>query len=351
MKQLFSRTVRSLTLAALTFTAACDADPVEPRIVERLAITVNSTVNSLSLVPQDGDAAVVRTVGLGAQGSPVGVSARGDRAIVPLGIYPFAAVVDLRSGTLVHTVALPDGSGATGSAFLNDSIALVANPGRNSVSPVNVARGTAGPEIAVGVYPHAIVSDGARIYVINANLVSWAPAGPGSVTVLDASLALVGTIQLSGINPAGAEIRAGRLYVLHSGEWGADNGSLSVVDLQAGAEIHHHTGFGDYPSSLAIASSGRIHVGLYGIGIVVWNPTTAAFERGLGDALQPGGSGTVSGIGFDGAGRLHTVDPGSCMAPGPGAMHRLAADGRVERSVPTGTCSFGIAFAEITEEG
>jgi pimeloyl-ACP methyl ester carboxylesterase len=33
--------------------------------------------------------------------------------VVPLGTYPFAAVVDLRTGTLTTRVALPAGSGAT----------------------------------------------------------------------------------------------------------------------------------------------------------------------------------------------------------------------------------------------
>jgi hypothetical protein len=344
------RPVRPVALALLALCAACEESPTELRISERLAVTVNSTVNSLSLVPVDGESVVARTVGLGPQGTPVSVAARGDRAVVPLGAYPFAAVVDLRTGTVLHTVPLPEGSGATGAAFLNDTLAIVANPDRNSVSPVRVNRGTAGPEVAVGTYPHAVVTDGARVYVINANLVAWAPAGPGSITVLDASLAYVATVQLSGTNPAAAAIRGGRLYVLHAGTWGGNDGSLSVVDLQTLAEEEHHTGFGDFPSAVAFSQAGELYVGVYGTGVLVWSPASRSFVRGADDPLRPAGSATVSGLGFDDAGRLHTVEPGSCQAPAPGAMHRLGADGTLHRSVQTGTCSFGIAFADVPEE-
>jgi hypothetical protein len=344
-----SRTL-ALAAAALFALAACEGEnPNVPRIAERLVLTVNSVDLSLSLMPVDGTTGVVaRTVGLGAQGTPVDVAARGDRAVVPLGTYPFAAVVDLRAGTLLHTVALPENSGATGAAFLNDTLAIVANPGRNSVSPVRVNRGTAGPEVAVGTYPHAVVTDGARVYVINANLVNWSPAGPGSVTVLDASLGLVRTIQLSGLNPADAVIRGSRLYVLHSGTFDGNNGSLSVVDLQSLAEVSHHTGFGNFPSSLAVSPAGELHVGIYGAGIVVWDPATRTFVRGTDDPRMPGGSGVVSGIGFDHAGRLHVADPGSCQTAG--TLSRFGSGDTAERTVAVGTCPFGIAFADVLEE-
>ncbi len=313
-------------------------------------LTVNSVENSLSLVPVDGTTGVAaRTVGLGAQGTPVGVAARGDRAVVPLGTYPFAAVVDLRAGTVLHTVPLPANSGATGAVFLNDTLAIVANPGRNSVSAVRVNRGTVGAEVAVGTYPQAVVTDGARVYVINANLVDFAPAGPGSVTVLDASLGLVRTIQLSGINPADAVIRGSRLYVLHSGNWGAGDGSLSVVDLQSLAQEAHHTGFGDFPSSLAMSPAGELHVGSYGGGIVVWNTATRTFVRPSADPRLPGGSGIISGMGFDHAGRLHLADPGDCRTPG--ALARFGGGDTAERRVQVGICPFGITFADVLEEG
>ena len=341
---------RLSALAALSLlAAACDGDgPNTPRIAERLVLTVNSVENSLSLVPVDGgQGTAARAVGLGGQGTPVGVSARGAYAVVPLGTYPFAAVVNLRTGTLQTRVALPAGSGATGSEFVNDSIAVVANPARNSVTPVNVLRGTAGPEVQVGTYPQALVSDGARAYVLNGNLVNFVPAGPGSVTVLDAQLGVVRTVQLSGINPSAAAFVGNRLYVLNSGSFGASNGSLSVINLQTLAEESHHTGFGEFPSSIAASPTGELYVGIYGTGIVVWNPQTRSFRVPLTAPLTPGGSGIVAGLGFGPSGRLHTVNPGTCQTPG--AMYRLTSDATVERTVAVGICPFGIAFADVPE--
>ena len=351
--QMYTRFARRLAafaaLAALPLAAACDGDPNEPEIAERLALTVNSVENSLSLVPVEGSTAQARTVGLGAQGSPTGVAARGRWAVVPLGTYPFAAVVDLRAGAVASTVALPATSGATGAAFANDSIAVVANPGRNTVSPVNVRRGTVGAEVAAGTYPQAVVSDDARVYVINANLVNFAPAGPGSVTVLDDRLRFVKTIQLSGLNPSAGAIVGNRLYVLNSGTFGQANGSLSVVNLQTLTEQSHHAGFGSFPSSIAASPAGELFIGIYGTGIVVWNPQTATFRVGLNNPIKPNGSGVVSGLGFDYQGGLHVTDPGSCQTRG--SMYRATGNtGEVERTVQVGICPFGIDFANVPEE-
>jgi hypothetical protein len=356
MKTMYTRFSRRLaTLAALALlplAAACDGDPNEPGIAERLVVVVNSVENSLSLVPQEGGSDVqVRTVGLGPQEmSPTGVAARGRWAVVPLGTYPFAAVVDLRAGAVTANVPLPANSGATGVAFVNDSIAVVANSSLNTVSPVNVERGTAGAAVAVGTYPQAVVSDEARVYVINANLVNFAPAGPGSVTVLDNRLTFVKTVQLTGLNPSAAVIAGNRLWVLNSGTFGGNNGSLSEVNLQTLTEVARHDGFGDFPSALDVSPQGELYVGIYGTGIVVWNPETRQFRIGLGDAIEPGGSPVISGLGFDGAGRLHTTNARTCVVTDRGFVYRLTQSGTTERSVQLGVCPFGLAFADVPED-
>jgi hypothetical protein len=350
MQNRFLRRLAALAALALPLAAgACEDDPNEPEIAERLVLTVNSVENSLSLIPVDGGSSVqARAVGLGAQGTPTGVSARGAYAVVPLGVYPFAAVVNLRTGTVESRVALPANSGATGSDFVNDSIAVVANPGRNTVTPINVRRGTAGPEVGVGTYPAAVISDGARIYVLNGNLVNFTSAGPGSVTVLDEDLRVIKTVQLTGINPSAAAIVRNRLYVLNSGSFGGNNGSLSVVSLQTLTEESLHTGFGEFPSSIAASPAGDLYVGIYGTGIVVWDPESRTFRVPLNAPIKPAGSGIVSGLGFGYAGRLHTADAGSCQTPG--VVHRLSTDGALERTVTVGICPFGIAFADVPEE-
>lgn len=353
MKHMQTRFLRRLyalaAAAALPLAAACDSDPNEPEIAERLVVTVNSVSNTLSLVPVEGSAATqVREISLGAQGTPVDLAVRGATGVVPLGTYPFAAVVDLRAGTVLHTVALPSESGATGVAFANDSIALVANPGRNSVSPVNVRRGTAAAAIDVGRYPHAIIEDRGRLFVLNANLLEFVSQGPGSVTVLDSRLAVTRTIQLSGVNPQTGVVVGNRLYVLNAGTFAEASGSLSVIDLNTMAEVEHYTGFGFFPTTLAASPAGLLHVGGYGLGVTVFDPRTGTFTVPAPNAIDPGESSIVADLGFDFQGDLHVTDSTNCTDAG--FLYRLSPAYEAERTVTVGVCPVGLAFADIPEE-
>jgi hypothetical protein len=343
VRELRASTVALLVLGLL---AACGSDTTEPEPGAEgaeLAVVVNSTDRSLTVFPVD-DPGAAYTIGVAPEGSPVSVAVRGGIAVVPLGTYPFAAVVDLEARKVTHTVALPAGSGATGAAFLNDSIALVANSDLNTISPVNVLRGTAGAPIAVGVYPQAIVAGKGEAYVINGELENWEPARPGTITVIDAALKVAGTIALSGLNPGSAALGAdGRLYVLNSGSWGAENGSLSVVDPAARKELAHHEGFSDYPGAIATAP-GRVLVAVYGIGILEWNPATSSFTHGLDNPLTPGGIPPISALGFDSAGTLYVLDPGNCMDPG--MAYGVMVTGEV-MEVRTGSCPYAIEFVKL----
>ncbi len=339
-------TTALLAIPPLLLLGACDDDPAgpSPSAENEVAVVLNSVERSLTVIPVD-DPAGAYTVAVAPEGTPASLAARGGIAVVPLGTYPFAAVVDLVARRVLHTVALPAGSGATGAAFLNDSIVLVANSDLNSVTPINVLRGDTLRSIAVGVYPQEIVAAGGRAYVLDAQLENFSPARPGTITVIDGSLAPVATIPLAGLNPgSGAFGPDGRLYVVNSGSFGAADGSLSVVDVAMRREIGHHTGFGDFPSGVAVAS-GRVLVGLYGAGIVEWNPTTGAFARGPADPLTPGGIPPVADIGFDSQGRLFALNPGACDAPG--AVYRISAAGAVEAQAATGLCPFSLAFTTL----
>ncbi|HST60510.1 MAG TPA: hypothetical protein VLK84_17550 [Longimicrobium sp.] len=343
------RRIHALAAAAvLSLAAACDGDPTEAEIAERLVVTVNSVDNTLSLVPVDGSGTQSREVSLGAQGTPVDLAIRGATAVVPMGTYPFASVVDLREGRLAFTVPLPAGSGATGVAFVNDTLALVANPALNTVSPIRVRSGTAGAPISVGTYPHAIVEHRGRMFVLNANLVNFAPAGPGSVTVLDAQLGVVKTIQLSGRNPQAGAVAGNRLYVINAGTFSAATGSLSVIDLNTLAEVEHYTGFGAFPTAIAASEGGDLHIGGYGLGVFVWDPQDEAFIVPPANPVEPNNSAIVADIGFDYQGRLHVTDSDACTDPG--FLYRLDGDYDLERTVTVGVCPVGLEFANIPEE-
>ncbi|HEX8393996.1 MAG TPA: hypothetical protein VF665_16755 [Longimicrobium sp.] len=337
---------RLVALAALFAAAGCENDPSGPRLKERLVVVVNSEDRTLSLIQRDG-AGAPRTVGLGAQGTPVDLAVLGNTAVVPMGTYPFAAVVDLTAGVVRHNVPLPANSGATGVAFLNDTLAMVANPGRNSVSTVRTVSGTSGPEIAVGVYPQAIVVAQNQVFVINANLVNFTPAGNGSVTVLNSSLVPTRTIPLSGINPSAAVARGNLLYVLNSGRFGQQGGSLSIIDMTTLVEVDHRTGFGAFPTALEAGGGSDLYIGGYGLGVFVYDVATHSFPVSQANSFKPNGSAIVSDIAFDPEGRLLITDSRDCVEQG--YLYRLVGPNALDGTVRTGVCPVGIAFTDIFE--
>jgi hypothetical protein len=328
--------------------AACDGVPTAVGATpgSEVGIVVSSSDRVATIFVADSPQSAVH-IGLGPDGTPVTVAARGSYAVVPLGTLPAAAIVDLRQRRLAATVALPLNSGATGVAFISDSIALVANPGLNSVTPVNVIRGTAGAEIAVGTYPQAVAAVRDTAYVLNGELgPDFTPARTGTITVLAGSMPrVIGTIELSGRNPLAAVIGdGGELYVLNAGSFGAGDGSLSTVDRGTMRETRHDMGFGDFPGALARDPDGNIYVGSFAFGIAVWQSSARTFVRRPTNAIEPGGVAANSGLGVDAAGRLYALKP-ECSAPS--RAFRLRSTFDIELEIPTGICPFGIAFARL----
>jgi hypothetical protein len=330
--------------------AACGEDGVvDPpgANAREVGVVLNSVDLSLSIFPVDSPQASRPPVGLGPDGSPVGFARREGLVAVPMGIVPALVVVDVEAGVVVRTVALPAGSGATGAAFLDDSTVLVANPGRNTVVPVDVGDGTTGAEIPVGRYPQAIVVSGARVGVLNAELgPDFQPDGPGTVTVLDReSLEVVGTVALGATNPGGAAPSGeGRIFVVGSGSFGGGDGSLSLVDLERRAEIGHWEGFGEFPFGVAVGPGGRVYVASFAYGLVVWDPGAASFVHSPSDPVTPEGIPSVSGLAFDSEGRLHTLRP-ECA--GPSVVHRLDPGLEVSATWPVGACPIALAFTRL----
>lgn len=317
--------------------------PVLPTGVET-AVIVNSIELSVTVFPVDSPD-VARTIGLGQAGSPVTVAARGKTAVVPMGFFSAAVVVDLPSGQ-VQPVALPNNSGATGVDYLNDSIAYVANPNLNTVSRINVFTGTAEMEVGVGGFPQAVVTSSDRVFVLNAELdKTFRPAKAGGVSVIDpASNTVVSTIILSGYNPSAAAFGPdGRLYVINSGTFGQGDGSLSVIDPDALQEIDHHAGFGEFPGDIAFDREGNAHISSFSYGIAVWDALADSFIAPPSDPLIVDGHTISSGVGFDSGDRLYTLIPGDCIAPS--VAVRLA--GADTEEIDVGVCPIDIAFTAV----
>ncbi len=347
----WSRSFLVLTaVLSLALLPACDSDSAtgpESTPPSKVGVVVNSIDLSLTIFQVD-DPNESDEVELGAGGTPVGAATRGDRAAVPMGTVPALAVVDLTQGVRIGTVSLPEGSGATGAAFVDDTLVVVGNPDRNSVSVVNLAQESLGPEVETGDFPQRVLARDGRVFVVNAELdAEFQPARNGTITVLDGTdFSVLATIELSGENPGGAAFGPdGLLYVSLSGSFGAENGALSVVDPQTLSEVSHHTGFGDFPGSVAVGPEGLVHLSSYAFGVVVWDPAGPSFIRPPEDAVAPGGIPSAAGLGIDEAGRLYTLTP-DCQEPT--TVKRLASGSyEVEEEIQVGTCPTSITFTEI----
>lgn len=338
----WKRSTLLFVLSAATLVGCDDttAPPVDTR--EEVGVVVGSTDRTLTVFDPEGETDPV-LIGLGPDGSPVSVAVRAGRAVVPMGVLPVAVVVDLEAMSVVHNIPLPENSGATGVAFLNDSIAIVGNPGRNTVTPVNVRQGTPLAEIAVGVYPQAATSVNDTVFVLNANLVDFAPAGPSSISVITGTPPQVtATIPLTATNAnAAAAGPASRLYVVQAGSFGAGNGSLSIVDRLTRSEFQNVHGFGEFPGSVAVSADRQVYVGAFAYGLAVWSDASQTFLHPPETAIAPGGTASVSGVALDSQGRLWTLRP-DCINPG--SAYLLNASFQVEREITTGVCPIAIAF-------
>lgn len=338
-----------LLVATFALLGACDdgggpAGPT-PQPGDEHAVVLNSLALTLSVYPT-ATRGPVRTVELGPEGSPASMAVRGGTAVVPMGVVASAAVVDLVSGTVLRSIPLPDGSGATGVAIVDDTLALVANPELNTVTPVLYHEGTALGEIAVPDYPGLVVAAGDVVVVASAHLDddSYAPTRTGTLTFLDArTLAVIETIDLSGLNPGAALVLDDRLYVLHSGRFGQETGSLSVVDLDARRELLHVEGMGEFPGGLAALDDGTLLVASLFYGLAAWSPASGFVIR-PGAAPAPDEANVIA-IGVDEEGTVHALDVVDYEQPG--RVLFLDRDLEPQDDVRVGTVPLAIRFTRF----
>ena len=339
-------------LLGLPLVAAC-ADTNEPLPEpQAVLLAVNSTANTLSIVPLETPAAAIAVELGGTTPTPVGVSAREGIAIVPLGLDNAVAVVDLRAGIVLRRVPLPDNSGATGSAVVDDSIAYVANPNINTVSRVNYLTGTTS-EVEVGVYPQGVIFTRGKVFVLNGNLdETFSPAGPSWITVIDPVTNQraegVDSIALTGPGNAGfADIAGdGLLYVVSSGSFFAGEGRLSVVDPVALTEVASFAGLGSGPQAVA-AREERVFVSSFAEGLLEFNTDSNEVVRGAGEGVPIPSN---SGVAVDRQGRVYAIESGPCQGGEPGTAHVLDRDLEETRTIPLGECSAGATVVEIPPE-
>src|SRR5437667_8328227 len=285
--------MRRLVFLALTLATGC-SDALEQKSSTGLVIgVVNGGDRALSLISAT-DFTVSRRDWQRPSATPSTIDGRGNVFLVPLG-QADAVALDRLLGPCgpAALCAQPDyvlpiaaGSGATGVAIQDDSIAWIANPNLNTVTRVNYLRNGDTTSVAVGVYPQAVAIVGTRVFVINSNLVGSTPAGPSWLTSFECcSVRTPDSIPLTGTNARFATVGDDSLlYVIASGHAGAADGKLSIVDPQARAEVAVLSGLGESPGAAAFHPAGsRLLVASATEGILEVNASIRVITRGPGN--------------------------------------------------------------------
>jgi len=338
-----------LGLLLLTGLGCAEASAPLPAPRE-VVLVLNQGDATLTVIPVESPLSP-DTIILGAPGlPPSGMAALGAFAVVPLGTGDALAVVDLRARTLVRTIPLAPGSGATGAAVLDDSIAYVGNPALNTVTRVNYLTGDTA-SVAVGITPQALVFARGRVFVINGNLTGGDPAGPSTVSVVDPATNRLATgiasIPLPGPGGAASAVVAndGVLYVMNRGPAdGSISGRLSLVDPVARVEAGSFGGFGGAPGSIAADGVDRLYVSSATEGLMVFDRVGRQLVRGAGDGVAIP---TMSGVAVDKAGRIYALEAGPCAGPAPGRVHILRRNLSTSRVLDVGPCPVDAVVTEI----
>ena len=276
-------------------------------------------------------------------GTPSSLAARGSQGLVTTGAGNTVALVDLGSPQSVLVFGLAAGGGAAGSAFVNDSIAYIANPFNNRITRLNIRRGDT-TSLAVGQTPTAIAVTRGRVFVANANLdpacLGPAPCvlGPSWLSVIDPergvvvdSIPLTGPGNASSITVGGD----GLLYVISAGPGGEESGRLSIVDPVVREEVGSFSGFGPLPGQIAADGRERLFVTSVGQGLMEFNTRTRRLVRGAGTGI-PLLPGVDAAVGNDGL--VYAVESGSCVLGSNGRIRIFRPDLTEARILPAGVC-------------
>src|SRR6266704_5033091 len=316
--------MRRLAFLALTLATGC-SDALEQKSSAGQVIgVVNANDRTLSVISAT-DFSVSTHDWQSGTASPRTIDGRGHVFVVPLGAADAVGISRFFTcppGALAlcvrpdYVLPLAPGSGATGAAIQDDSIAWIANPNLNTVTRLNYVSGDA-VSVAAGVYPQAVAIVGTRVFVVNSNLVGSMPAGPSWLTSFECcSVRTPDSIPLTGTNARFATVGDDSLlYVIASGHTGATDGKLSIVDPQARVEVAVLNGLGESPGAAAFHPAGsRLLVASATEGILEVNASIRVITRGPGNGVKPAGHG-VSGLAIDLRGRVYAVDAALSATP------------------------------------
>ena len=337
---------------SVLFLAGCAATTPSPPTPEEHLVVLNAGDATVTVLPLSSPSSPV-TIELGAiGGTPHSLSAWGANGLVTTGTGNTVALVDLGAPASVLVFGLAEGGGAAGSAFVNDSIAYIANPGNNRVTRLNIRQGDTS-SIAVGQTPTAIAVTRGRVYVANANLDPQCGGhlpcvlGPSWLTVIDPTQdVVVDSIPLPGPGNASSITVGGDglLYVMSAGPGGEEAGRLSIVDPVLRQEVGSFAGFGVLPGHVASDGRERLFITSLQQGLMEFNTRTRRLVRGAGSGI-PLQSGVDAAVGSDGF--VYAIESGSCGLVGTGRIRIFRPDLTEVRILSTGKCSVDATIVRI----
>lgn len=330
---------------------ACAETAAPPPAPDEVIVVLNTTGATLSLIPVSAPAQV-STIPLGAADvQPFSVATRGGTAVVPLQGRDALAVVDLRAGQLINTIALQPGSGVSGAAMVDDSVAYVSNSGLNSITRVDLATSDTA-SLTVGNTPQQMVFTRGRLLVLNANLDSLGkPGGESWISVVDPAASERGAVidSIPLIGPGNAQFSAvasdGLLYVIQGGDPSIDEARLSVVDPVRRQELASFGGFGFGPGDLTADRNDRLLISSRTEGLMEFDTAERVVVRGEGDGIPVPGN---TGVAVDSQGRIYALEAG-CSDNG--SVHILRPDFSEIRLVAVGQCATQILLARVPPAG
>ncbi|MDZ7317045.1 MAG: hypothetical protein ONB24_13070 [candidate division KSB1 bacterium] len=218
-------------------------------------------------------------------------------------------IVDPRRNQVVKTILLKPNANPWAAAIVGRNKAYVSNWVDNSISIVDLEKGTLIGNLAVGKGPEGILVVDDYAFVCVTGYAGWGmPFETGNLVMIDTRTDQIVHILETPTNPQDAALAPdGRIHVLCTGDYAALGGKIAVVDLYTGPNwnipaVVDTIDIGGSPGDLEITPQGKGYAVAWGDGVngflYSYNALTGTVERGANSPIAIGPN--VSRLLYDG---------------------------------------------------